>query len=326
MSDRTLPPSPGRLALARRAGLFVRSPLLNAGCVLVALLAGGDAIRQLALGVNAIAHEAWLRAGTVTDRDALASAMRSLLPRIDTLAAFAADAMLFVAAAAVVAAFAQTGPAWTLSTAHARRRLAMGPQAAQRGRRLAAIVCIPGAIVVAAWMLWTRRAGLADLAERHVADGAATVASSLIAAAWWLAGALLLAGAVELVASRLALRARLRMTPDEARREQAEQAGAAWRADANPAPDDPAAINAAAAILASRELVVVVRLDAAGEPRIVTAGTGPRAERLLALAADSGVPQANIDASTALGMLTAGAGEQVATPWRERVMEALGRA
>ena len=40
MSERNMPPSPGRLALARRAGLFVRSPLVGAGCVLVAMLAG----------------------------------------------------------------------------------------------------------------------------------------------------------------------------------------------------------------------------------------------------------------------------------------------
>ena len=317
MSDRALPPSPGRLALARRAGLVVRSPLVNAGCVLVAILAGGDVIRRLALAVAQVAEEAWSRAGEATHRDSWSPAMRSLVVRIDEVAALTGGAMMWVVAAAVVGAFAQTGPAWTLSTTQARRRLAIGPEAARRARRTTAVLCVLGPLVVAACMLWTRRAGLADLAERSVTDGAATVATSLVAAAWWLAGALLLAGTVEHVASRLALRARLRMTRDEVLREQAEQAGGAWRGDAPLVLDDRAAMRTAAALLMSQGAAVAVQYEGRdGEvPRIVAAGVGARAGRLDDLARETGVAVVNVDEKAVRGMLSRGVGETIAPEW-----------
>lgn len=325
MSERNLPPSPGRLALARRAGLFVRSPLVGAGCVLITLLAGGDAIGRLALGVSRLAEASWSRAGEATDRDSWSLLMRSIVGRADEVAALAGSVMLWVVAAAIVGAFVQTGPAWTLSTRDARRRLGIGPAAARRGRRMAAVVCVVGPLVVAAWMLWSRRAGLADLAEREVADGAATIATSLVAAGWWLAGGLLLAGAVEHVASRLALRARLRMTREEVRREQAEQAGGAWRGETAPVLDDRAAMGTAAAVLMGESAAVALRYEGReGEvPRVVAAGVGPRAGRLVDLAREAGVAVVSVEESAVRGILARGVGEEIAPEWYGVVGEAL---
>jgi flagellar biosynthesis protein FlhB len=325
MSERNMPPSPGRLALARRAGLFVRSPLVGAGCVLVVLLAGGDAIGRLALGVSRLAQASWSRAGEATGRDSWSRVMRSLVGHMDEVAALVGTVMLWVVAAALVGAFVQTGPAWTLSTRDARRRLRIGPEAARRGRRAAAVVCVVGPLVVATWMLWSRRAGLADLAEREVADGATTVATSLVAAGWWLAGGLLLAGAVEHVAARLALRARLRMTREDVRREQAEQAGGAWRGEAAPVMDDRAAMGTAAAVLMGQDAAVVLRYEGReGEvPRVVAGGVGARAGLLGDLASEAGVPVVDVDQTVVRAILARGVGEVIAPEWYGVVGQAI---
>lgn len=176
-------------------------------------------------------------------------------------------------------------------------------------------------------MLWSRRAGLADLAEREVADGATTVATSLVAAGWWLAGGLLLAGAVEHVASRLALRTRLRMTREDVRREQAEQAGGAWRGEGEPVMDDRAAMGTAAAVLMGEGAAVALRYEGReGEvPRVVAGGVGPRAGRLGDLAREAGVPVVSVDEAAVRAILARGVGEEIAPEWYGVVGEALAQ-
>ena len=325
MSERHLPPSPGRLALARRAGLFVRSPLAGAGCVLAAVLAGSDVLERVASGVANVAAAAWSQAGQTSSRDAWAVAMRGVVTRAGDVVPLVGSAMVWVAAAGLFAAFVQVGPAWTWGAGDARRRLGMGPEAARRGRRLAAVVCTLGPLAVAGFSLWANRAGLADVAAREAADGARVVGRSLREAGWWLAGGLLLAGGVEHVAGRLGLRARLKMTREEARREQAEQGGRVWRGEGAPVLDDRAAVATAAAVLMGDGVAVAIRYEGReGEvPRGVAAGVGARAGFLADLAAEAGVATVQVEEAAVRAMVARGVGELIEAEQYGVVGEAL---
>ena len=285
--DRPLPPSPRRLAEARRAGRVPWSPALVGG----AALAGGAL--ALAVASSGGAFAAMLadgaRAAALADPIARARAA-SPAAIAGEVAVLLAPVALVAAALALAAHLAQTRALWLPRRAGPRlpaaspRRAATFLVALARGVALAAIA---GAVI----------AGAAPLLARHTGapvalTGALALTLAIVVVAHLAAGAIAL-GALDWLERVRRHRADLAMSARDARDERREtEADPRWRRLRGRAAADDDAVRAA--------LVVIVSDDAAAAlawhprwqpvPRVTTAARGRAALALAALARRHAVP------------------------------------
>ncbi|HEY5939056.1 MAG TPA: EscU/YscU/HrcU family type III secretion system export apparatus switch protein [Kofleriaceae bacterium] len=282
--DRAFPPSPRRLALARRAGLHAASPVLVG-----ALACGGIVLALVTLGraVGARVGD-WIAAacdlgGTrpaLAPRDAAGAIIELALPLV-----------IAAALAAVVAQLAQTRAVWL-----PRRRLDNAP-ALDRGAgartRRTAFELVSAAIIagVAIGWLWWVAPRLARLPSVPLA-GASLLASFLaaIAIAW------VAIGVVDALLRAAELARALRMTARE-RREDERLGGAdpRWRsarAAAQRTTDPRAAMAGSTLLVLGDDLAVAIAWDPIRRPTPVRTATGRRARatQLVGLARQQRIP------------------------------------
>ncbi|HEU0037297.1 MAG TPA: EscU/YscU/HrcU family type III secretion system export apparatus switch protein [Kofleriaceae bacterium] len=275
-SDRVFPPSPRRLALARRSGLHAASPLL----------VGGVACAAALIVMVTTARTTIARLG-----DTIAAACRGDSTALDL--AHALPAVLEIAspllAAAAVAALlgqlAQTRALWL-----PRRRLEgapavdAGPAARVRraGFELVATAIVAAVAVAWLWLVAPRLAALPVAPLAAAAVIASALATFVIA---WLAIATL-----DALLRHAALARALRMTPHE-RREDERLAGGdprlrQYRARLAREPRARDAITGATLLLLGDDVAVVIAWHPTRRPIPVrtATGRGARATQLLGLA------------------------------------------
>jgi flagellar biosynthesis protein FlhB len=268
------PPSPRRLALARRAGLHAASPIVVGALACAAALAAAVVTAR----AGAARVGAWIAAAcTGHSQLGLGDLARAVLELA---------APLLVAAAVVAAAahFAQTRALWL-----PRRRIDGAPAAPRAPRWLALVApAVVGAAAVV-W-LWLVAPRIAAAMTAGPASAGALIASfvATIACAW---AAL---GIVDALARQLALRAALVMTPAEKREDdRLAAADPRWRARRAELARTPQIAGAAvvllgeAAVAGTREPIsAAIAFDPARHPvpTRIAIGRGARATQLVALA------------------------------------------
>jgi flagellar biosynthesis protein FlhB len=281
--DRSIAPSPRRLALARRAGFIPRS----------ALLVGAAAWAGAVLGLVIVAR----RGADAIDAAIRAGADAAAAPSPDLASVSAAGVVgAIVGLLAPLAVGAACGAlalhlAQTRALALPRRDVPGAPRAARgldrrgadAGLRGARAVLVGGTAVV--W-LWARRADLVDVAALAPAAGLAAAGALAVSALAHLAAALLVAGALDLGVEVLRHRADVKMTRVEA----ADDARAAgvdprWRRERTRGEPD-AAIKTARLVVTGDGAVAAVRYHPRVWPRptVVAAGRGLDGTRVLELA------------------------------------------
>lgn len=326
MSDRTLPATPRRLALARKAGLVAHAPSLTAAAswagALVALIALGP---SLALALRAGLRRGLEVAAQVGSAEGGENHVNALVGLVGLVGESAGVALLaalpVVAAAAALAAIAHVAQVRALWLP--RRRIAGAPQLPSgMGARAGAALwaSLRGGALAAAGLGWLVAATprVAQSLQLGAAELIAAGASLLAGAALVLVATWLGLGALELIGKTLALAAASRMTAAELREElrAAGGGGRKWaqqRRDAAPAAGTTtatasrAAPFAAASSLAERlrgelalasflvsgdELCAVVAWHPARTPapRVLAARRGPGTSSLLAEARRQRLP------------------------------------
>jgi flagellar biosynthesis protein FlhB len=268
---KAFPPSPRRLALARRAGLHAASPI-----VVGALACAGALVAAIATArAGATRLGAWIAAACDGHAQLGAGdAVRMVLE-------LAAPLVVAAAVVAAIAHFAQTRSFWL-----PRRRLEGAP-AVPRSGWLRATLELGGPAVIGAvtigwlWLVAPRIAGLFT-ATSPLAGAAALLAS--------FAGAMICAwaglGVVEALARQLALREALAMTPAEKREDdRLSAADPRWRARRNELARTPSIAGAALVVLGD-DVAVAIAWDPARQPVPLRTATGKRARatQLVALA------------------------------------------
>ncbi|MEZ4358890.1 MAG: EscU/YscU/HrcU family type III secretion system export apparatus switch protein [Kofleriaceae bacterium] len=289
MSDRTLPASPRRRALARRAGLVPHAPTLTtaaawAGALAALAASGPGLVGRLSDGLG----DGLRGAAAAPPRAALgALAWRGLVDA----AQLALPILVAAASAALLAHLAQTRAAWL-----PRRRVRGAPEppggagARVRGALAASLRAAALAAVAVGWLIAAAPALAASLRAPSAAS-LAGAASLLAGAALTLTATWVGLGAIELVARTLAVARASRMTPAEQR----EELRAAGRAGlTRPRPSDEARLQLVEATLVVTDDEVAVAIAwhprRAPAPRVVAARRGPGAGQLQALARRDGVP------------------------------------
>lgn len=264
MSDRSLPATPRRLALARKAGAVAHSPTLTTAAAWAGALAALIALaprlleelqRGLRHGLLAASPAAASSASSAAASSTTASAAAVVegtaaapfapapaLASVDQLAALVGDSLvaaaqlaapvaLAAALAALVVHLAQTRAVWIPRRALRGAPLPADDLAARAGRGLAQAV--RGAALAAAGLGSLIAAAPALAATLILDDGRLlpVTAAVLSSAALAIVAAWVALGAVELVARTLALAAAARMTAEEHREELRASGGAArlWR-------------------------------------------------------------------------------------------------
>jgi flagellar biosynthesis protein FlhB len=211
MEAKAFPPSPRRLALARRAGLHGASPIVVGALACAAALAAAYVVAR----ATAARLGAWI-AAAASGRPGLeaADATRAIVEIVVPI-------LLAAALVAIAAHVAQTRAVWL------PRRRVEGAPAVPRRRWLEVVApAVVGATCVG-W-LWVMAPRLAELFTAHdaLAGGAALVASfvAAVACAW------LGLGVVDALARQFALREALAMTPTEKREDdRLSSADPRWR-------------------------------------------------------------------------------------------------
>jgi len=272
--DRPFPPSPRRLALARRAGLTATSPLLVGGVACAALLVG-----VLALARAASEHVAGDIAAACDGHARLAPA--ALVTVVLDLA------LPLLAAAAIVAIVAQIVQARAVWLP--RRKLPDAPAPPPQRARRAAFELASAAVIgaVAFGWLWWAAPRLAALPVAPLA-AAALVASALAAfAIAWIA-----IGTIDALLRHAELTAALRMTAAE-KREDDRLAGVdpRWRRRRRPADATPSLAGATLLVLGD-DIAVAIAWDPRRRPvpERLARGRRARATQLLGLARRDRIP------------------------------------
>ncbi|MEJ7603386.1 MAG: EscU/YscU/HrcU family type III secretion system export apparatus switch protein [Kofleriaceae bacterium] len=281
--DRPFPPSPRRIALARRAGLHAASPLVVGAlaCVAIVLaisLLGRAASAQLGRWIASACDGG--TAGTLAPAAAGSATLELALPFV-----------VAAALAAVVAQLTQTRALWL-----PRRRIDQAPAldrgAGARTRRASFELATAGAIgLVAVGWLWWAAPRLAMLPTTP------TVAASLlpsflvaIAIAW------IAAGVLDALLRHAELTRALRMSAREKREdERLSGADPRWRsarAAALRTQDPRSALAGSTLLVLGDDTAVAIAWDPIRRPIPVRTATGRRARatQLLALARQHRVP------------------------------------
>ena len=290
--NRPHPPTPRRLAEARRAGWIAWSPALVAGA---AIAAGAAAVAAIgAAWLDAAGGALAAGAATASSPDPVTAAT-GLDARavIADLAALAVPFLALVAGAAVIAHLAQTRGLWI-----PRRRgrgLPAPADDATRRATLSAVALARGAVValVAGGLI---ASAAATLAAHTGAPAAATGALYGTLAALVLAhgaAAAIALGALDWLLRARHLHADLAMTPRELADERREtEADPRWRrARARAAADDDA-VRTATVVVVADDLAAALAWHPRWQPvpRITAAARGRAALRLAALARRHRVP------------------------------------
>lgn len=334
--DRVLPPTPRRIALARRAGLVARSPILVAGAawagaaiaLWVAMRRAG-AVLETAIRAGATAADpAAASAGAIRSGDVggAAHAVGGLAP------ADVIGAVLGLVAPIVIGAMiggVALHVAQTRALAIPRRRVDGAPRPGRGVDRRAAdagVRLIRAGLVGATAIGWTwvHLADLGHVGELPTSAALAGAGVLGLGAIAHLAAALLVAGALDLGVAVLRHRADLRMT----RREQVDDARAAgldprWRAGRRrgDARDATAAI-ASARVLVTGDGAAAVRYHERLWPRpiVVAVGRGIDATRLIELARRHRIT-IHHDPSLARALADAGVDGAVPDRWLESLAD-----
>ncbi|MCX5689671.1 MAG: EscU/YscU/HrcU family type III secretion system export apparatus switch protein [Planctomycetota bacterium] len=327
MAERSFPPTPKRLALAREAGLVAFSRALTAGALGIAALMGERILRDGAARVGSLAEHAWGLAGRIEDRDALAGAMRGVMSDGELIVA----AVLWVLLAGLIVAagtrLVQVGPRWALSPSHARAQLGLSGRETLLGGVVRGLVCIGGGVACVVWVLWASRGGLVMLVEASgPVAGAAIAGNALRRVVGWVAAGLVVFGVFDLVAARAVLRAKLWMTRDEVMREEREQQAPAQRGAVERDAGRQAAIVPGAAVVL-RSGTAAAALAYRGEenevPMIIATAFRAGAGRMCDLAVVSGVVVLDAEVELVMELTRLGAGALVPVAWYGRVGELL---
>ncbi|MEZ4366967.1 MAG: EscU/YscU/HrcU family type III secretion system export apparatus switch protein [Kofleriaceae bacterium] len=292
MSERVLPPTPRRRALARAAGLAWHAPTLTAGAALLgavaalAWFAGADASAPLRAAMRAGADGADGRAVDV------ALALRAVPVATLALVLPPLAGALFAAA---LAHTAQLGGVWRprrrLPGAPGRTRTATARLVDGLGAAFAAAAIV---VITLAWLA-VHGDDLIALAAHPSAAWPGAVVRLGIGAIAVLAGTRVACGVVAAVVEARRHRRDLQMTEAE-RRDELRRAGADPRRRARGFAGDHAAATVAGAIARARVVVtdgtiaVAVAAPAGDAPRVVAVGRGPDATSLLARARRDRVP------------------------------------
>ncbi len=282
MADRTLPPSPRRLALARRAGLTAASPVAVTAIASLAAVIGLAALGR-ALG-GRIAE--WIRAAcsgdaTLAATDVAASIIALVLP----LAAL-------IACAALVAQLAQTRTPWL-----PRRRIAGAPVAEPRRARRASHE-LGNALVLAGvafgwlWFVAPRLAAL--FAVDALLPAAAALLLALVAT---LVIAMIALAALDILVRRAGLAHDLAMSHGDKRADdRLAAADPRWRARRAAAlrgsGDLDAAVAGASLLVLGDDVAIAIAWHPTLRPipTRTASGRGTRATQLLGLARRHHVP------------------------------------
>jgi flagellar biosynthesis protein FlhB len=286
MSARPFPPSPRRRALARRAGVTARSPLV----VFAAAFAGAIA------AVRATADAAATRLGDAI-ADACAGRARGE-SIVGSVAAIAGPIVAAAAIAAIAAHLAQTRALWL-----PRRDLPGAPSlardaSARAGHAAIAIAraAIVGGVALAwLWLVAPRLARLVDVSPGGLAGAAAAAIGSFAAAA-----AVIVVGlaAVDALVRRAEHARALAMTAAE-KRDDDRLAGAdpRWRRRARDAAATPA-LAGAVVVLVGDDVAVAIAWDPARRPvpARVAVGRGTRARQIIGRARQSAIAVRREDA------------------------------
>jgi len=289
--DRSLPPSPRRLELARRAGAVLTSPAATAGLALAAALAATAA--ALAVAVTAITRLA--RDGWTDATRAPIDRARAVDPAavVGHAAGLAAPIAITAAAAAVIAA-----AVLARGLIVPRRRVPHAPAVADDASAratdaLIGLVRLAVMIAVGLGFVVTHLAAITGL----VGSPAAAVAGALrdlgLGALTHVAVAAVAASVLELTVRAARRRGALRMTVREARDEQRATAGDpalrgrvrdAGKGDLRPHVAD------AVALLVGDDDAVAIGWRPGHEPRVLARGRGAVARGLRAAARARRVP------------------------------------
>jgi flagellar biosynthesis protein FlhB len=317
VSDRNLPASPRRLALARKAGVVPHAPTLTTAAAwagaLAAMLATApqliaglrEALRRgLAASAPFPAAVDATRAGpggsavwqgSAASPSSVATLAASVWDGLGAALAAALPILAAAAALALVVHLAQTRGAWL-----PRRNVpgapapAVGAAARLRGGAWAAARTGSFLAVTAGWLGAATPAFAAHLMlepERLLPSGAALIAALLLAlAATWI-----VLGGLELIGRSLALARAARMTPEEQREELRATGGGArmWRQRRQPAGQRQRDELAEATLLVVGESVcaaIAWHPQRSPVPQIVASRRGRGVQAFLAVARGEGLP------------------------------------
>jgi flagellar biosynthesis protein FlhB len=325
VSDRNLPASPRRLALARKAGAVAHAPALTTAAAwagaLLALVALGP---QIAAALREGLRRGLVHAGapSLEPLPARAPALAALVGEsVAGALAIAAPVLIGGAVLALGVHLAQTRGLWI---PHRRLRGAPLPpnDLATRARGSLWATAKGGALAAAG--LGSLVAALPVLAAALSLESAALL--PLIAAALSSAGIALVAtwvalGALELIGRTLALAAAARMTPAEQREELRESGGAGRlvRGAARRASDDERELLAAATLLVAGDgacAAVAWHPRRSPAPAIVLTRSGRGVELVLSLARRDRLPIRRAP-SLAAQLAAAGPGEVPRALWTQ---------
>jgi flagellar biosynthesis protein FlhB len=297
----SLPPTPERRALARRAGIVPLSPALTAAAAVTA----GAAVLAWAGGAVAGRIAAVARAGVAgaAGGGGIAGALPAALAEVVSLAA---PLVAAIAAVAGLVHLGQTRTPWL-----PRRRLRGAPRPRGGAGRRAADAAI-GLLAVAVGGALAGRFVLvhaADLVRAGAPQALALVAIGLVQ----VAAGLLAVAVVDAGLRMVRHAADLRMTPRERRDEERARAGdPRWRRlrRERAAAGSLAAVAGSAVVVADETAAVAIAWHArfSPVPRIAVAGTGRAALAVVAAARRHGVPiQRDGELAAALAGMAPGA-------------------
>jgi flagellar biosynthetic protein FlhB len=306
----SLPPSPERQALARRAGIVPISPALTgaaawaAGAALVAGAGGAVAGRLAAVARAGVGGAV---GGNVDG---------ALLAALAEVVSLAAPLIAGIAAVAVLVHLAQARTPWL-----PRRRIrgAPRPRAGARRRAGDAVVGLVALTAVGAVTGHVVAAHGADLVRATPAQALGLVATGLVR----VAVALVVVAVLDAGLRLLRHAADLRMTPRERRDEERARSGdPRWRRLRRDRAHGGslAAVGGAAVVIADEAAAVAVAWHARWQPvpRILVGGTGRGALAVIAAARRHGVPVQR-DADLAMALANAAPGAAVAAALHPRL-------
>jgi flagellar biosynthesis protein FlhB len=306
----SLPPTPERRALARRAGIVPLSPALTAAAAWTA----GAALLAWAGGAVAGRLAAVARAGVAGAGGEVAGALPAALAEVVSLAA---PLVAAIAAVAVLVHLGQTRTPWL-----PRRRLRGAPRPRGGAGRRAADAGL-GLLAMAVGGAIAGRVVLvhgADLVRASAPQALAVIAIGLVQ----VAAGLLAVGVADAGLRVLRHAADLRMTPRERRDEERARAGdPRWRRlrrERAAADGSLAAVAGSAVVIADEVAAVAIAWHARWSPvpRIVVGGTGRAAMAVVAAARRHGVPIQR-DGELAAALAGAAPGAAIASGFHPRL-------
>ena len=289
---RPFPPSPRRLALARRAGLTAASPIVVgavacAGALVAAVLVARATVATLGPWIaDACRAAGGAAAGYATGAGGIALIGPGSMAR--AVLELAAPVAIAAAAVAIVAHLAQTRALWL-----PRRRIDGAPAVAARREWLGAPTTI--GLVTLAW-LWVTAPRLARLVEQQPAALLAGVGAAIASLVVALAIAWLAIGVLDAVVRQVGYDRALRMTAAEKREDdRLAAADPRWRAQRLTAWRSAAvsdAVAAAAVVIIGDGVAIAVAWQPTRQPLPTRTAVGRRARatQLLGLARRHRVP------------------------------------